>query len=170
MTKNYSLAKNSSNMNKIKFIAILLPLSCWGQSTDQYVISSSGNHYSNGNIQMSYTIGESVTATLAGASNKLTQGFHQPIWEVLGIEDYTPFSTVTVYPNPLDKQLTIETNFHEIASYELVDFSGKLIRKGILEKQITTVETSDLTPSEYLLNVIDAEQTIISTFKLIKIK
>ena len=52
-------------MKKLYLIGILMPMILYGQSDMQNVISSSGNHFNNGSVQISYTIGEAIINTFS---------------------------------------------------------------------------------------------------------
>ena len=58
--------------------AICTTLIAASQSITPQVVATSGTHYSSSGHSLSWTIGESATATLSDPSNTLTQGFHQP--------------------------------------------------------------------------------------------
>jgi hypothetical protein len=53
-----------------------------GQVTSPSVISSSGDSYNNGGVNMDYTLGEIVVETHTNSTTILTQGFHQGILKV----------------------------------------------------------------------------------------
>jgi len=157
-------------MNKIYLFGILMPMMLFGQSDMQNVISSSGNHFNNGSVQISYTIGEAIINTFSSSSNKLTQGFHQTNLQIADIKSHKPSIEISVYPNPFGDQFNIQTECFEKIGYELYDNSGKLILNGDLDKPITQIETVNLAPSDYSLRLIGKDQTTITTCKVIKIK
>jgi uncharacterized protein (TIGR02145 family) len=59
-------------------LALLLSCQLFAQSISQKVISSGGNSYTGSNFSVSYTLGETFTATLSNGNIILTQGFQQP--------------------------------------------------------------------------------------------
>ena len=80
------------------FLFIVLSTSSFSQS----VISSAGNESSSSSYNISWTLGETVIATLEGTNISLTQGFHQPV-----IIDNVPtfleedmVLDIVAYPNP----------------------------------------------------------------------
>lgn len=155
-------------MIKRILVGILLPLSCLGQSTEQNVISSSGNQYNNGAVQLSYTIGELVIETFSNSSNALTQGFHQTSWNFLGVGDLNADLIVTVFPNPVGDALTIKTDQYVNLSYQLFDEYGKLIFEGNLLKSETLINASNLQPAAYSLRILNNQLEMIKLFKLHK--
>ncbi len=60
------------------------------QSITPFVIASTGGFGSNGNMSVSWTIGEPIIPTISNSVNFITQGFHQPF------NDSVPF------PVPVD--------------------------------------------------------------------
>lgn len=63
------------------FIALLLyghTIALQAQSLSPVVIASGGSTYTAGGYSLDFTVGETLTATLSGGSNIVTQGFHQP--------------------------------------------------------------------------------------------
>ncbi len=155
-------------MSKTIMVGILLPLSSFGQSAEQNVLSSSGNHYNNGVVQMSYTMGEPVVETVSNSSNTLTQGFHQTSWNFLGVEDLNSDLIVTVFPNPVGDALTIKTEQYDNLSYQLFDENGKLIFEGNLLNSETFLNTSDLQPAAYSLRILNNQLEMVKLFKLLK--
>ncbi|MCB0807326.1 MAG: hypothetical protein KDC05_16140 [Bacteroidales bacterium] len=79
-------------MKKSIFIGILvliinIPVILFSQQISPSVISSAGEEYSNGNISLSWTLGELATETLSNGNNTLTQGFQQPFYmAIVGID------------------------------------------------------------------------------------
>ena len=155
-------------MNKLTVIGILLPLSVFGQTTEQNVLSSSGNHFSNGSVQVSYTIGEPVIETVSNPSNTLTQGFHQTSWNFLGVEDLNSDLILTVFPNPVGDALTVKTEQYNNLSYQLFDENGKLIFEGNLLNSETLLYTSNLQPAAYSLRILNNQLEMVKLFKLLK--
>lgn len=155
-------------MIKRILVGILLPLSCLGQSTEQNVISSSGNQYNNGAVQLSYTIGEPVIETVSNSSNALTQGFHQTSWNFLGVENLNADLFVTVYPNPVGDALTVKTEQYDNLSYQLFDENGRMIVEGKLLNNETLLNTSNLIPATYSLKILNNQLEMVKLFKLLK--
>lgn len=59
-------------------LALLMPLFMLAQSVSPEVISSAGDYYENGNVSLSWTLGEIATETYTNGNVILTQGFQQP--------------------------------------------------------------------------------------------
>lgn len=111
-----------------KLLTILLCLAAGTHSFGQSLLSSSGNHYENSGLQLSYSLGEPVIATYNDPGISLTQGFHQGA-------DYS-LSTSTeghlellVYPNPCTDRLHIQPANPGIHRLTLYDMSGRLLKQ-----------------------------------------
>ncbi len=139
-----------------------------GISNSQEVISSQGNSYSNGASSIDFTIGEVIIDTGTDGSTTITQGFHQTIWNVVGIEDHIPDFEVLVFPNPIQDQLHIKTDNFNNVNYRLFDAKGRLIMADELKTNLTQLEVSQLTMGAYILQFYDQNQQSLKTIKLTK--
>ncbi|PCJ27667.1 MAG: hypothetical protein COA97_03350 [Flavobacteriales bacterium] len=90
---------------------------------------------------------------------KLSQDF--PV----GIVDRREVKNLTIYPNPASQQITIDNKQITIASIEINDITGKLIKT--INPTTNTVDVSDLPSGIYFLQITTANGTII-TQKFIK--
>jgi hypothetical protein len=154
-------------MNKAICILLLLPFIGQAQSTELNVFSSSGNHFSNGSVEVSFTIGETVISTESNTNNTLTQGFHQTNWVFMGVENFESTLEISVFPNPSSDDLFIQTTYFEGLNYELYDAQGKLVLEGALTEETTRLSISKLAPAQYNLSIRSGKQ-LNKTFKLIK--
>lgn len=136
----------------------------------QEVVSTQGDSYSNTSGTIDYTIGEVVIETVSDGNNDVTQGFHQTNWKFAEVEDLDPTLNISVYPNPINDQLKIETESFRGLEYLLYDQNGKRIEIGSLVNLITTVNAENLQPSIYNLVIQTKDQVKIKSFKLIKSK
>lgn len=59
-------------------LSIIYGQGVWSQSISRNVQPVSGSYFSNGNINLSTTVGETFNATLGNSPNLLTQGYQQP--------------------------------------------------------------------------------------------
>lgn len=134
----------------------------------QEVLSSQGESYSNASGSVDFTIGEVVINTGTDGNNDITQGFHQTNWNFLGLDDQNPSIEVSIFPNPLEKYLNIQTGAFTGMNYIMYDANGRIVRQGNLLEQTTQIETTELSPASYSLVVRDENNTLIKTFKLVK--
>ncbi len=133
-------------------------------------ISTTGGSRSSGNQTVIFTVGE-VNVQEADAGNiHLSEGFIGPdLTEALGITDYGILSGLSVYPNPVTNKFNINFpqggNTYEVYLYNL---QGKQIFFRQSQDIKQTFDISRLTATGYLLIVIDRQNKLKKTFKIIK--
>ena len=110
-------------------ITILSSLS-FSQSISNEVIGSAGEEFSDGSVDLSWTLGEIMTETYSASGTLLTQGFHQPYinQSTTGIRTINEQLTASVFPNPTNSNATLIINNSTESFYlELYDISGKIV-------------------------------------------
>lgn len=120
------------------------------KAQEQFVVGSAGVYSELSTGSFAWTIGEMVIVTASIPSNDLTQGFHQYPINVIGIEEnkLNPLE-ISVYPNPADDIINIETD--KLANMSIYDMQGKLIDNMDLSSTTTQVDVSYLSRGTYLL-------------------
>ncbi|MEM7036504.1 MAG: hypothetical protein AAF570_05940, partial [Bacteroidota bacterium] len=92
------------------------------------VLGAEGGTVTVGNTIVWYTLGESLVATGIGTTIQVTEGFHQPNYELLevSIDEPNPYE-IKVFPTPAQNQVHVEFNRDENVEMQvdLVDVSGK---------------------------------------------
>ena len=117
------------------FLLLLLsfPMLVFGQVTSPSLISSSGDSYSNSNVNMDFSVGEVVIETHQN-NEVLTQGFHQEILSV-----HTGVSELNVgtkgYPNPTTSELIVELESNVNGEILIYDINGKLMMTDKLDNE-----------------------------------
>jgi len=134
----------------------------------QEVISSQGDTYTGASGVVDFTLGEVVINTVSTANNDVTQGFHQTYWNFAGVENLDPDFEASVYPNPMETQLTVTVANYTSVRYEMFDASGKIVCSANLTDEITQIEVIDFAPGSYQLSLIGQDDQILKNFKLIK--
>ena len=159
-------------MNKrLYFLAsmIVFGFGALAQSVDQSVIASGGDYVQNGNTALSYTIGQTVTATLSNGGT-LTQGFQQNSYTIVEIpEQSSQEFSVSVYPVPASGSVTVEFNsdFQGNAKISLVDELGRTLSEKDATTSVNTISLQGLSASYYFLRI--NYQGKVKTFKVQKI-
>ena len=140
---------------------------CKGQTISSSLISSSGDHFTGSSIQLSWTIGESVSETYSGTNAQLTQGFHQTNILITSITNKENGCSITAFPNPTTSEVTISTTSNdEVLVYSLLDNKGSVLQS----QSFVTMHTLDLNALSqgiYYLKVENQKQHI-QTFKIQK--
>ena len=129
----------------------------FGQVTTPSVISSSGDSYSNSNVNMDYTLGEIVVETHSNSNTIVTQGFHQEVLKV-ATEIVNIDINTKVYPNPTTSILNIDLEKNVNADIMVYDINGKLVIKERLNnEQQKQLDFSFLRQGNYFLhiNIVD---------------
>ena len=137
-------------------------------SLAQEVISTQGDSYANASGSIDFTIGEVIINTVSDGTNDLTQGFHQTQWNFVGLENYYPDVLASVYPNPTEGFLNIQTPNFEGALYFMYDERGRMVAEGSLDNEITLFSVKHLLPGAYELLLLKANGNKLKRFKLIK--
>lgn len=123
----------------------------------------------DGNNQLSWTIGESMTSTFSSDDYILTQGLHQGSYIITSVKaNKSSNIKLSIYPNPFTVNFNI--NISEISDnfrFEIITITGQVIASNKITSNITNINMSQFTASNYILNVY-TENNIISTFKIIK--
>ena len=74
--------------------------------------------------------------------------------------------TISVYPNPVKDNVTIETNITSDYTIELFDIAGKLLQRHPAHTPVLQLSTGDLLNGVYIISV--TSQAIHKTFKIVK--
>ena len=141
----------------------------------QDVLAAGGGVSKTSEIELQWTIGESVVG-LASTSNRLyTVGFDQPVLiSSKVIRDFAidVTSQISVYPNPVEN--TLRVHFHEGKNDNvkmiLSDLHGRaLVEKAVSSKlSLTEISVQHLISGVYQLRILSMDGTILKTFKIIK--
>lgn len=174
MSTNINL--NSQIMKKLTFLTLFMFGAigmCHSQSLSQFVVGNSGETISGASGTLSFTVGEPVVGNVTNGSS-LGQGFWLGAIEgiVLGAEDFSLETTMTVYPNPVGEQLSISFNdiLGESFDFVLYDVSGRQIFQKQVVSNVSTeqFDLSNFANGTYLIKVIRLQDDQSKTFKIIK--
>ncbi len=157
----------------MRTIFIILLIFITPYTFSQEVTSTSGNHFSNDNLQISWTVGEPVIETCFVGTFCITQGLHQSKLIITSVDKIENLNyKIMAFPNPaIDHvQLKIESILDENAQYYLYNMDGKLLSKQKLMNNKAIIPMAEYAPSTYLLRVTNTYDRILKTFKIIKNK
>ena len=85
----------------------------------------------------------------------------------LGNRELIEDSTIKIYPNPFNNQITIINPYRENLILQWMTVDGKFIREDIVESNFKTLNTSQLSKGFYLVKVLRSN-LFINTYKLQK--
>ena len=128
------------------------------------VVASSGDNWTLNNYNLSFTVGEIAIETFS-ENIILTQGFHQPNYQVTSITETPNSSSVTLFPNPTKDivKLVFNTDF-KTADLWVKDIQGKIIYQSI---NFSTQTPQDLQCQQWSQGVyfveilLDSKETLI---------
>ncbi len=160
-------------MMKTGLVSFFLVLFLSGSmsSAGQSVISSAGASASGGGVQLSWTVGEPVIATLAAGGHILTQGFHQSKLTITALEPIAfPGLELTVYPNPVSSTLRLDITGErpEELFLSLFNMEGKALLTRPVEALPELINMELYTPGSYLLKVYRGQGQSLGTFTIVK--
>ncbi len=161
-------------MRKILILVLGLLGVGWvqAQSLTPEVIATAGDHFANGNAQMSWTLGEPVIETYSTGAAQLTQGFHQTKLTIVAVDDLSAAFQVRVYPNPSSGWVSIEAQSDAPAfGVALSDVQGRVLLSQAATASLGLPRTLDLSgyaPGMYLLHLRSQDGQNIQTFKIVK--
>lgn len=150
----------------------LLPFFGMAQSIEPQVIASAGEHFDNGTVQLSWTLGEVMIDTYDNGTNILTQGFHQTELTVTSIEENLSNIRLNLYPNPTSEFLNIELgNNDKDINLQLFDMSGKLIHRDVITAYTNkfVLPMNAVATGKYLVQMQSEDGQMNTTHQVVKV-
>lgn len=157
-------------MKRILFILPFLFLFA-SSAFSQVVVATQGGICKDTNASVEWTVGEPVIETFSSSQNIVTQGFHQPGLIVVAIEENVLETSLNVFPNPVNEQLTIKNNGEvNKVIFIIFDINGRKMMNGDFTDNTMVVDVSSLPNCVYLLQLFDENNKKLKTFKVQKTK
>lgn len=127
------------------------------------VFGAAGTEFSNTNMQASFTIGETFTATLSN-SEIHTLGFQQTNQSAVSLVELSSVE-VGLYPNPANDQITFVSSVEEPFTYKVFDVTGRIVLVGSHQQALLTLDVSDLVEGKYFFEyALENQESIITAF------
>lgn len=146
---------------------MIMALLFGGPLAAQQVVCAAGQEHANADRSITYTLGEPVNTTVAGASATLTQGFNQPWAMITSAVEETAGEVILVYPNPTRHELYVNNPAHrEGDRFRLLNAAGALVLDGDATGRITTLDMEGYATGGYLLQLYSPEKKTLRTFKI----
>lgn len=161
--------------NKLFFRVLILligmtPMFIHAQSIKRQSISSYGSSTILENVLIGQTAGQSFNTMVSSGGSTILQGFQQP--QTFVVEEIVSPSSknleVSVYPNPADRMITIESKIEIEQSYiQVTDVTGK----KIFSEKVPALQTHQINclswgSGAYYITISDSRQ-YSKTMKLI---
>jgi hypothetical protein len=138
------------------------------------LISFSGDHHRNGEMSISFSLGEVAVETFTGGNTILTQGFHQPDIFSTSTSNFNIYD-FKVFPNPVQNELLITSNqwidFLGLR-FQIMDIQGRVLlseQQLVDAGQTSRLNVGALPPGIHILHVFNMEGQIIAASKIVKI-
>lgn len=138
------------------------------QSLTPQVTASAGTSFSSASAKLEFTVGEVATSTLTAGSNTLTQGFHQPKIQFASIQNYNDDYVFTLYPNPTEQFVTVESTKEDDMQLHVYDANGKAIYVSSVFQQKITVDLEMLAAGSYVLRITTKAGVPLHSYTVIK--
>ncbi|MEP7323442.1 MAG: T9SS type A sorting domain-containing protein [Saprospiraceae bacterium] len=156
---------------KIRLIAFLL-FSNMGFLKAQHGAVSGGGGIVNAEGSLTFSLGQIFVLPTQSADATITPGLQQPyeISQVVGIDEDYMVSDISVYPNPVLHQLSVEVSKEDdirAINYSMTGADGKNILSGKLSGNHETIEVGTLLEGIYFLRFYNEKQQS-RVFKIIK--
>jgi len=162
-------------MNPYKFLFFLaLLVYCSlasAQSLKPSVIASGGRHATGPNIQLSYTVGETMVTTRSQGSVVLTQGFQQTYKNTVGVPQMAEGVLVSVFPNPTTDRVNLlvkgENTNHYIA--RLYSLTGQLLHQiDLPPNETASFELGQMADGLYIIQLVSETEAPMGIYKIEK--
>lgn len=139
------------------------------QSNSQEVIATSGSSMSNGSLEVSWTMGETVTETVENGNVIATQGFQQTNLEVVGIIEHDDSFELNAYPNPTTDILNLKVSeFEEKMLISILDNTGKIVEELEMKSEELTIDFTEKSEGLYLVLIQSKDGKKLKTLTIQK--
>ena len=133
-------------------------------------ISASGGDALDSSGSVNYSVGQ-VFYTNSGLSETISEGVQQAyeISDVTGINNVTSTFSLSLFPNPINDLLILQTNSVNLRDlfYQIIDINNKLIESKNMTSTDTKIIMTDYSSGIYFINIIQ-QKKLIKSFKVIK--
>jgi len=153
---------------------LLISYSTIAQNFSPDVISSAGETFQNNEVQLDWTLGEVMTATLENNTNILSQGFQQPYLEITSINKLSSaFGNIKIFPNPTHDWINFDLTLNQNTTVliRLFDTNGKLIWENKKQETLITdkLNLKYFSSGNYILNFSCDKEQFSQSFQILKI-
>jgi hypothetical protein len=153
-----------------KFLLLITVVLLISQLHAQQVVNNAGGIAKNSQYEISWGLGELAIHTFTSENYTITQGFHQSLLTVTGInEGIEPGFEISVFPNPTQNFVNLElgANSPNNLEYQVYGQKGQLIERKPIHAQPVKVSFLDLAGGVYFIKVFMDDKKV-KTFKIVK--
>lgn len=153
----------------IKYICITLLGMCTFSQAQNQVICNAGQTDKNTSYSVNWSIGNVLTGLSKTHQYIVSEGAPTDVYQIIYPENNT--LQINCYPNP-----TINNHFdlHILSTdidgllWEIYTLNGSKVKAGKIFSEITKINIGGLNDKLYILNIIDSNQNIVATSKILK--
>jgi len=145
-----------------------------GLTAERQVIAAAGGYSvdTHSGLNLSWTLGETITETIYGNTLVLTQGFQQPdTLNIVGVRE-VPLEELglKVFPNPAAFEVNIQIAKPEMMPLWLRVFNlnGRMAFTRLITQEISTLDVSSLASGSYYLHFYSSERQLAAIAKILK--
>ena len=152
-------------MKYLSIVVLLLSVTFSYGQTSTELVGAAGQSNSNADIILDWSVGEVAIQSYGTPELRITEGFHQPRYSVISLNDEIEPSYLEIYPNPATEVLIISNKSnYELIKSEIYNNTGQLL-SSYRENRI---DLSTLLSGHYIIRAyLDNGETI--SYKIIKL-
>lgn len=155
---------------KTSYVILILFFTVFTAKAQESANASGGDATGSGGT-VAYSVGQVDYTSNTGGTGTVDQGV-QHAYEIftVSIKETELNISLTAFPNPMAENLTLQIGDYnnEKLSYQLFDMQGKQLSNGGIVAAQTQVNMDNLPNATYFVNVINQENKIVQSFKIIK--
>jgi hypothetical protein len=155
-------------MKKI-ILTIIFVSASFIANSQETIITTGGNAQGSGTV--SYSVGQLITAVNRDNNSSISEGIQQSIeLFVLSNPELIALNLKAItYPNPTKNKILLSLKDNKLTNliFSISDVNGRLLKRGKVNKENTTIALKDYAKGIYLLKVHQNKKQI-KTFKIIK--
>lgn len=156
-------------------IIVALPVLLMAQTAERQVIGSAGGSVTATGLQVSNTVGETITVTATSSSVILTQGFQQASTGSVGIEDVELGFAMKAYPSPTSGTVTLDFSVEkeQQLSIAVFDMQGRQVlpaqKLHIKDKMLHSINMESIAPGNYFIHLFNETGKLDKSIQINKI-
>lgn len=156
----------------LRTTCIAFTISICSTAYSQEVVSPIGKTDTTVNTQVTWNLGEVVTSTGTAGSIESTQGYVQPIFSIVSIEEKNTIDglNLSLFPNPASQEvnLVLDGNLDGETLIKISNISGQVIREETFLNNKHTLQIDEMAPATYFIEVISMNGSYYNKLKLVK--
>ena len=156
------------NRGLLSIVFFCISIAGFSQQETHSVIANAGGSEEVPFGTLEWTLGELITETLDTTAGSATQGFHQPVYNIIDVGEKDVELRVNIFPNPAVDRVEVEIENEGFFNARLYDAVGKLLMEIHDIESKFMFHLSRFQGSQYLLKVKKQDDILFKTYKIIK--